>query len=64
MPQIRYYTVTQVREVKVATNDPVQAINLADAMFSGHEVAAEPGRSVVKPVRIHSMAVEEDTLGQ
>ena len=44
MPEIRYYTVTQEREVKVAANSAADAVLIADAAFthgqdSNHSVA-------------------------
>jgi hypothetical protein len=35
MPKIRYYTVTQTREVKVSADSPTEATILADRLFRG-----------------------------
>lgn len=34
MPEIRYYTVTQEREIKISASDPVEAAALAKRVFS------------------------------
>lgn len=62
MPEIRYYTVTQEREVKVWANSPIEAAQVADAAFNdriqeGDQSAAPHIRS---PVRERSIDVRED----
>lgn len=34
MPEIRYYRVTQTREVRVVANNPVDAVRVADVAFN------------------------------
>jgi hypothetical protein len=61
MPEIRYYTVTQEREVKVSANSPVEAAQIADAAFKGE---IQPDDLVVqyitRPVRDRDLVVRED----
>ena len=42
MPEIRYYVVTQTREVKVTANSPTDAVRLADAAFEHGQMNSEP----------------------
>lgn len=62
MPEIRYYTVTQEREVKLWANSPIEAAQIANAVFQdkiqeGDQSAAPHIRS---PVRERSLDVRED----
>jgi hypothetical protein len=58
--EIRYYTVIEQREMKVAAHNPTQAINLATAVFAGREVNAEEGISILKPIAVRSIEARED----
>jgi hypothetical protein len=61
MPEMRYYTATQEREVKLWANSPAEAAQLAAAPFGGEikegDVAAE---HITSPVRERDLAVRED----
>lgn len=61
MPETRYYTVRQEREVKVWANSPVDAAVVADAAFSGGE-RTNPNASgeATSPVRERDLEVRED----
>lgn len=67
MPEIRYYTVTQEREVKVWANSPVDAARIADATFSGLMSTGQglplsekvPGE-VTSSIRDRDLVVRED----
>ena len=59
MPEIRYYTVTQEREVKVSANSPIDAANLAQRIFSDTK-KPEDQINIVQPIRERSIDVRED----
>lgn len=59
MPEIRYYTVTQEREVKVAANSPIDAINLAERIFSNTK-RPEDQINIITPIRERAIDVRED----
>jgi hypothetical protein len=58
MPEIRYYTVTQVREIQVAANNELQAAILATKEFDDEEYSAEPGVRVTKGTQIVELDVK------
>lgn len=61
MPEIRYYTVTQEREVKVTANSPLEAAQIADAAFKGEiSVGDLTNVHIQKPVRERGLVVQED----
>lgn len=65
MPVVRYYTITQLREVKVAANSAVDAAVIADAEFNGspHNIVdIIPGRDgrVTSAIRVRDLVVRED----
>lgn len=62
MPEIRYYTVTQEREVKVAANSPADAVMIANKAFDGEltdSTQLPPGR-VTTSVRERDISARED----
>ena len=59
MPEIRYYTVTEEREVKVWANNPIHAARIGDAHFRGAKVIAVPGATTT-PIRVRDIVVRED----
>ena len=62
MPEIRYYTVTQEREVKVWANSPIEAAQIADAAFNDRIVEGDQSAAphIRSPVRERSIDVRED----
>ena len=61
MPEIRYYTVTQEREVKVSAGSPVEAAQIADAAFKGEVQEGDlTATHIAKPVRDRDLVVRED----
>lgn len=58
MPEIRYYTIRQLREVKVWANSSVDAAQVANAEFNGHDTDVA-GR-VTSPIREVEILVRED----
>lgn len=63
MPEIRYYTVTQEREVKISAENVVDAAIMADAIFSDKVTLSDDIVSkcrVMAPVRIRDLVVRED----
>ena len=61
MPEIRYYTVTQEREVKVSANSPLEASQLGQAAFDGEIVEGDLAKlHIIRPVRQRSLDVRED----
>lgn len=62
MPELRYYTVTQEREVKVSASSPIQAACIADDVFSGRvpedDVSVKP--NIVSPIREREIVARED----
>lgn len=61
MPELRYYTVTQEREVKVSANSPIEAAQIADAAFKGVIQKDDPsGPGITNPVRERDITVRED----
>jgi hypothetical protein len=59
MPEIRYYTVSQEREVKVWANSPIDAAQIADGEFSGYKPSQVEG-GVTSPIRVRDLVVRED----
>ena len=61
MPEIRYYTVTQEREVKVSASSPLEAAEIAYAAFKG-EVQQDDltATHITNPVRDRDLVVRED----
>ena len=75
MPEIRHYTVRQVREVKVTANSAVDAARLAEAAFvHGHlghttSIAADKGPegvwgNTMSHIREIDLHVTEDRYGK
>lgn len=61
MPEIRYYTVTQEREVKITANNPLEAATIADAAFKNEINEGDlAGGHIVKPVRDRDLVIRED----
>lgn len=60
MPEIRYYTVTQEREVKVWANSPVDAAVVADAKFNGYAKPSQTEGDATTAVRDRDLIVRED----
>jgi hypothetical protein len=62
MPEIRYFTVTQEREVKVWADSPVEAAKIADAAFSGRieEDDQSAPSHIRSPIRERTLDVRED----
>jgi len=61
MPEVRYFTVTQEREVKVSADHPLAAAQLGQAAFDGQIDDEDLARlHVTKPVRQRSLEVRED----
>lgn len=60
MPEVRYYDVQQVREVKVWANSPANAAQVAASVFNGLQQTVE-GAPVSK-VREIDLLVREDRL--
>lgn len=60
MPEIRYYTVIQERELKVCAPGPAEAASLANKVFRDEAVTSGDGINVLKPVREISLNVRED----
>jgi hypothetical protein len=59
MPEIRYYIVTQKREVKVSASTPLDASILADRVFSGTK-KPEDQIDILSPVIERVIEVRED----
>lgn len=59
MPEIRYYTVTQEREVKVWANSPVDAAVIADGKFNGYTPSQIEGAATTE-IRTRDIVVRED----
>lgn len=61
MPAIRYYTVTQEREVKVSASSTIDAARIADAIFKG-EIDRDdlPEGHLIKEIRDRDLVVRED----
>lgn len=61
MPDIRYYTVTQTREVKISASSPLEAAEIGDAAFNGEVKEGDLAVGhIVKPVRVRSIDATED----
>lgn len=61
MPEMRYYTVTQEREVKVWANSPVEAAQIGDAAFRGDIQSDDvTATHITRPVRDRDLVVRED----
>lgn len=59
LPEIRYYTVTQEREIKVSANSPIDAAVLANRVFSNTKYP-EDQVNVKMPIRERALNVRED----
>lgn len=55
MPENRYYTVTQEREVKISASSPSEAVEIATKVFRG-----ESPDSITTPGQIRSQIREKD----
>lgn len=62
MPGIRYYTVTQEREVKVAANSAAGAARIADCKFRDVEYPPDVYGQALTPVRVRNIFAREDSL--
>lgn len=62
MPELRYYTVTQEREVKVSANTPIEAAEIANVIFNGtiQEGDQSVAHHIVSPVRERELVARED----
>jgi hypothetical protein len=62
MPEIRYYTVTQTREIRVSATSPINAGLLAERLFasSSKRLKVADKVNVLSPVRERSLEVRED----
>lgn len=62
MPEIRYYTVRQEREVKVQANSPVEAAQIAQRAFDGETYALpeDVWGNPTSAVRDRDLVVRED----
>ena len=61
MPEVRYYTVTQEREVKVWANKPFEAAQIADAAFKGEIQNGDLAEThITRPVRDRDLLIRED----
>lgn len=61
MPEIRYYTVTQEREVKLSAQNPIEAAQLADAAFKGEIEEGDITQvHILRAVRERTLDVRED----
>lgn len=61
MPEQRYYTVTQEREVKIAAESPIEAAKVADLVMGGAAITSDKTSArVLTPVRIRDIVVRED----
>ena len=61
MPELRYYTVTQEREVKVSANSPIEAAQIASVAFSDEvEKRDLVVTHITNPVRDRDLVVRED----
>jgi hypothetical protein len=60
MPQARYFTVREVREVKLWTNSVVEAAVMASDAFAGvTSVDVAPG-AITSPPKIIGLEIHED----
>lgn len=61
MPEVRYFTVSQTREVKVTAKDPLEAVTIGDAALNGEINEGDlAGGHIVKPVKVRSIDATED----
>lgn len=62
MPEIRHFTVSQTREVKISASSPIEAAGLADKVFTGETTTSTPGDTtkVETPIRDRDLSVRED----
>lgn len=63
MPEIRNYTVTQERELKVSANSPIDAARIANAVFKGEdpaEVLEDIFGHATSPIRNRDIVARED----
>jgi hypothetical protein len=59
LPELRYYTVTQEREVKVSADNPVHAAVLANRIFTNTKYP-EDQLNILAPIRERALTVRED----
>jgi hypothetical protein len=61
MPEIRYYTVTQEREVKVSANSLLEAAQIANVIF-GNKDQVDDAKAIhmVGQIRERDLVIRED----
>jgi hypothetical protein len=59
MPEMRYFIVRQVREVKVWANTPVSAAQIGDAAFRGYHPSDALEGATTSEVRDVDLIVQE-----
>lgn len=62
MPAIRYFTVTQEREIKISASSPIEAAQIADAAFKGNIQEGDQSAAphILREIRDRDLVVRED----
>lgn len=60
MPESRYYTVTQEREVKICANSALDAAVLATEAFEDNGAVNTSEGRTTSPIRIRDLVIRED----
>lgn len=61
MPEDRYFTVTEERQIKVAASSTIDAAIIADTVFRDKAVdSIEMTGRILTPVRVRDLVVRED----
>lgn len=60
MPQIRYYTVTQERQVKVRAHTILDAAYIATSAFNDKAIPVDIEGSISEPIRELDLVVREE----
>ena len=61
MPQIKYYRVTQTREIRVEAQDPLSAAHIAQTVFDAKEMESPVYTGgVASQVNVRDLEIRED----
>lgn len=58
MPEARYYTVTQEREVKIVANSPIEAAQIASSFLN--DKTSDIPAQILSPIKERELRVRED----
>lgn len=60
MPEVRNYTITQEREVKVSAENIIDALKIADAVFENQSIPGNLIGRTLSDIRVRELLVREE----